>query len=309
MNFLIPEEEIPKNIPLVVVLHGFSDAGNSVAQTQKFLKKHHDLRLVYSFKNDDFLDYRARRPSITFEKDHLQNYDPQSLALYLTKDELGAPFLLLMGYEPDFRWEEFVDTIVSIVEKFSVLVTVWTHSIPMPVPHTRPIGVTVSGNRADLIEMISVWKPTTRLSASVGHVLEHRLYGLDQTVAGFVLLVPHYLANTDYPDALKVSLESIMDATGLLFSTEAISAKETDFHRQVDEQINDNEESVEMVRNLENRYDEYMRSRVDSNTDSDFVEEQDVDLPTGDQLADQFEKLLAQHWEDEAGDGTQDRTD
>ena len=79
--------------------------------------------------------------------------------------------------------------------------TTWVQSIPMPVPHTRPISLTVSGTRADLVEQMSVWKPETQAPANVLHLVEHRLSELGQQVTGLVLLVPHYLSDTEFPDA------------------------------------------------------------------------------------------------------------
>src|SRR5699024_10872263 len=136
-----------------------------------------------------FLDYRARRPTITFHKDHLSSYEPEILALYLAHDELGKPFLFLAGYEPDFRWDRFIRAVEMIIVEFDVTLTTWVHAIPMPVPHTRPIGVTVSGNQTDLITQTSVWQPVTKLTASVGHAIEYRLHQKEIPVAGFVLLV------------------------------------------------------------------------------------------------------------------------
>lgn len=305
LQFLIPSDDIPRGAPLVVALHGFSDAGNVVTQLQGYFEKAQESRVLYEFPNDEYLDYRARRPTITFETDQLKGYDPQKLALYMSTDELGAPYFLLSGYEPDFGWEKFIHRVGQIVEALEVEVTVWTHAIPMPVPHTRPIGVTVSGNRIDLIESRSIWKPTTRLSASVGHVLEYSLYERGSSVAGFALLVPHYLANTDYPEALKVALECFMDATGLLFSTESTALKQLEFRVQVDEQVSANEESKEMVRNLETRYDDFIKSQKNEDLGSEFGQ----DIPTGEQLADDFEKFLAEQWPGDAGDQAAEDSD
>ena len=48
------------------------------------------------------------------------------------------------------------------------------------------------GNRPDLIEGISVWKPTVEVPAAVGHILEP-LTEAGRNVAGYVMHVPHYL--------------------------------------------------------------------------------------------------------------------
>lgn len=297
-------EVAPRGIPLIIGLRGFSDAGNAVDQLIDHLLDGDNVKTLAEFSNDAFLDYRARRPTITFVKDHLVDYEPDKLALYLCEDQFGEPFLFLAGYEPDFQWERFLDTIEAIVEDFRVSITTWVHAIPMPVPHTRPIGTTISGSLQELIKSSSIWQPTTRLSASIGHALEHRLYHKHYSVAGFVLLIPHYLANTDYPQALLTTMQSIMDATGLLFATGDIVEKEASFRQQVDQQIRDNEESVEMVDNLEKRYDQFLRERNETGAqreggetvdDSPLVEDES-ELPTAEQLAEQLEDFLAEYW-------------
>jgi hypothetical protein len=289
---------VPKGLPLIVALRGISDAGGVVSQLEDYLWEHGGLEEILRFDSDQLLDYRARRPVITFDQDHLVDYAPEELLLALGHDELGAPFLLLSGFEPDYRWELFIDTVLLLVHEFEISTTVWAHAIPMPVPHTRPVRMTVSGSRDDLIEARSVWKPVTKLAASAGHVLEYRLHSLGEEVVGFALLVPHYLSGTEYPEALLTALDGIMVATGLIFATDEVREASRAFHAQVDEQIADNQESLEMVRGLESRYDSYME---DQSPRSPLVSE-DGSIPTADQLASELERFLAQQRDQGAGE-------
>ncbi|PRI12284.1 PAC2 family protein [Leucobacter massiliensis] len=279
-------------------MQGHSDAGGVVEQLEEYFWQRCAPEEVLRFNSDLLLDYRARRPIITFDEDHLVDYAPEELTLSLAHDELGGAFLLLSGYEPDFRWDEFIDTVLLLVHEFEVSVTVWTHAIPMPVPHTRPISMTVSGSRDELIEARSVWRPKTKLSASAGHVLEYRLHSLGEEVVGLALLVPHYLANTEYPAALSAALDGLMEATGLILATDEVREQTRLFHAQVDSQIAESEESLEMVRTLERRYDAYMEDRT---VRSPLIGE-DGTIPTAEQLGSELERFLAERQRD-ANDG------
>src|SRR5215204_5273173 len=205
---------VPPGLPLVAGLTGFADAGGAVAQTSQYLLSTLDTTVVATFDADELLDYRARRPIIMFEGDHLTDYRPPRLSLDLARDEIGQPFLLLTGYEPDFQWERFSAAVLGLIERFEIGSTTWINSIPMPVPHTRPIGVTVSGNRTDLIEAMSVWRPTTQVPANALHLVEYRLQDLGHPTTGFVLLVPHYLSDAEYPSAAVAALEAVSSSTG-----------------------------------------------------------------------------------------------
>ena len=281
---------VPRGLPLIVAMQGLTDAGNAISQLEEYLWRRYAPEEVLRFNADMLLDYRARRPIITFQEDHFTDYSPEELSLSLGRDEFGSPFLLLSGYEPDFRWEHFIDTVLLLVHEFEVSITVWSHAIPMPVPHTRPLSVTVSGSRDDLIEAKSVWRPTTKLSASAAHVLEYRLHSLGEEVAGFALLIPHYLANTEYPEALRAALDGIMSATGLILATDEVREASRRFDAQLDAQLAENAESLEMVRTLEHRYDAYMEDRT---TRSPLMSE-DGSIPTADQIASELERFLAE---------------
>lgn len=280
---------VPEGLPLVAGLTGFADAGSAVTQFTEYLTDSLDYQIVAEFDTDLLLDYRARRPTIYFDQDHLSNYRPAKLALYLVKDEIGQQFLLLSGFEPDFQWERFSAAVIQIINDLKVTTTTWVHAIPMPVPHTRSIGVTVSGNRVELIDAMSVWKPHTQVPANALHLVEYRLQKTEHPTAGFVLLIPHYLADTEYPDAAVAALNSVGAATGLIFPTDQLREDGREFITKIDAQVQSNPELGRLVGALEERHDSYM----EGNPLRSPLTDEDGELPTADEIAAELEKFLA----------------
>ncbi|KJQ54679.1 proteasome assembly chaperone family protein [Microbacterium sp. SA39] len=284
---------VPHGLPLVVLLTGFTDAGSAVSGLIDHLRETASPQPVVVFDNDVLLDYRARRPIISFDQDHLTEFRPSRLELSLATDALGQPFLLLAGYEPDFAWNAFAQTVLDLAAEFEVSGLNWVHSIAMPVPHTRPIGTTVSGNRRELTVAHSVWRPRTQVPATAGHLLEFRFVEAGHRAVGFVLLVPHYLAETENPDAVIAAADKLMASTGLVLLLDAVQERREDYFTRVDEQVAGNEELQQMVHNLERRYDAYMAGR---NPDDDTYDEggfSERDLPSADELAAELERYLA----------------
>jgi hypothetical protein len=159
----------------------------------------------------------------------------------------------------------------------------------MPVPHTRPISLTVSGTRADLVEQMSVWKPETQAPANVLHLVEHRLSELGEQVTGLVLLVPHYLSDTEFPDAAVAALSGISAATGLIFPSDELREEGREFRTRVDEQVAGNEELQRLVGVLEERHDTYM----EGNPIASPLTGVDGQVPTADAIAAELERFLA----------------
>ncbi len=287
--------EVPRGLHLVAALTGFTDAGGAVSQLSEYLLDTLEDRVVASFDSDALLDYRARRPIIQFDQDHLTDYQPAKLNLYLMRDELEQPFLLLTGYEPDFQWERFIAAVLQLVARYQVKDTTWVTAIPMPVPHTRPIGVTVSGNRSELTNAMSVWRPRTQVPANALHLLEYRLQELGHPTAGFVLLIPHYLAETEYPAAAVAALESVSAATGLIFPTDRLREEGREFVAKIDGQVEGNAELARLVGTLEERHDSYMQENPLRSPLTDL----DGALPTADEIAAELQKFLASRTTDD----------
>lgn len=275
-------------LPLVALISGFTDSGATVAQLSEHFFANLDHQIVLRFSNDDLLDYRSRRPTLFFDKDHIDSYESPSLSIYLMRDEADQPFLLLDGYEPDFRWESFVNSIAGFMEKWSLNSFTWVHAIPFPIPHTRATGVTVSGNRLDMISRYSEWKPQTNVPGNVVHLLEYRLGEIGVDTAGFVMLVPHYLAENEVPKAALTALEMISAATGLVFPSDEIRNRVPGFEAKVNQQVQENAELAKLVQTLEQSY-----SNGESGPVRAPIAKPATEPPSADQIADELEKYLA----------------
>ncbi|MFV0374604.1 proteasome assembly chaperone family protein [Microbacterium sp.] len=279
---------VPAGLPLVVTLTGFTDAGGAIGQVIDHFRSELEPTPVAVFDADLLLDYRARRPIISFEGDHFTEYRAPRLELSLAHDDQGAPFLLLAGFEPDFAWNAFAETVVGLTQGLSVSSVTWVQAIAMPVPHTRPLGTTVSGTRKELTRAHSVWQPHTQVPASAAHLLEYRFAQSDAPVAGFTLLVPHYLGDTEFPGAAIAALDSLAVATGLVFDSPRLRDENQAFMQKVTEQVENSSDLGTMLHGLEERYDSYMAG---SDLGRPIIHA--GDLPSADELAAELERFLA----------------
>ena len=289
--------QVPKGLPLVAGLTGFADAGGVVTQVNKYLLDSLESERVGTFNNDRLMDYRARRPLFQFEETHLTSFEPPRLSLDLVEDELGSPFLFLSGYEPDFRWEEMSRTVLGLIHELEVSSSSWVHAIPMPVPHTRSLGVTVSGNRDEITDALSVWRPTTGVPGTLMHLIEYRLQEQDHPTAGFVVLVPHYLADTEFPDAAVTALQSVTKATGLIFPTDTLREAGREFLNGIGKQVEDNHELEKLIASLEKRHDSYM----EDNAVPSPLMDADGEVPSADSIASELQDFLAKRQPDTSG--------
>lgn len=280
--------EADGDLVMLYYLDGFIDAGAAGRLLTAHLMGTLEHEQVATFDVDSLLDYRSRRPIMTFAKDHWDSYDTPEIVLLQMRDSEGTPFLMLSGLEPDREWEAFTAAVRQLIADLRVRLSVGFHGIPMGVPHTRRLGVTAHATQQDLIEGYRPLVDKLQVPGSAAALLEYRL-GADQRAAiGFAVHVPHYLSQAAYPAAAVTLLESVQRATGLVLPGDALreSARRTDV--EIDRQVEGSTEVAEVVRALEQQYDAFTADR------ENLLADESEPMPTAEELGAQFERFLAE---------------
>jgi hypothetical protein len=278
---------------LIQALTGFVDAGSAIQLSREHLLEQLDGEVLATFDIDQLLDYRSRRPPMIFVEDHWESYEEPSLVLHLLRDSAGTQFLLLAGPEPDLQWERFIAAITGLIERLGVRITVGLNAIPMAVPHTRPVSVTAHATDQRLLGDRESWLQRVQVPASVGNLLELRLGESGHDAMGYAAHVPHYLAQTTYPAAAELLLDSVAATTGLVLPTEALHEAAELVRDEVDKQVSDDEQAGRLVVALEQQYDAFLRGRQ-----GNLLADANGPLPTAEELGAELERFLAEQSRD-----------
>ena len=289
---------------LLVALGGFIDAG----RTQQVLTDHllgsHDHTVLASFDVDQLLDYRGRRPMMTFDRDRYTSYADPSLLLYRMLDKDGHPFLLLSGAEPDYQWERVIEAITGLIGILGVELTVSVHGIPMAVPHTRPIGMTAHATNPRLITDNEAVFGVVQVPSSLSSLLELRLGESGRDALGFAVHVPHYLAQAEFSDAALAGLAAVSGATGLNLGSDDLAAAAGLNRAEINREIAGSDEVATVVEALERQYDTFMQGRERPSLLATEISE----LPSADEIGAELEAFLKGIATDVSRDATEDGT-
>ncbi len=275
-------------------LRGFIDAGHAGQILVTQLLSDSEPVTVATFDVDRLLDYRSRRPEMVFSVNAWTTYEEPFLRVDMITDAEGTPLLLLHGFEPDILWEKFIAEVRSVVERTGVTLTVAAHGIPMAAPHTRPIGLTLHGTRPDLLPDVANFFSTITVPGAAANLLEYRFgqWGLD--AATVAIHVPHYLAQSSFPQATVRAIESLESLTGLRLDPAALDEACATAAEEIDRQTGESEDVQALITALEEQYDAFVESR-------EGVIPLEGNIPTADELGAEFEKFLADRGRDFPG--------
>ncbi|HEX6358205.1 PAC2 family protein [Actinophytocola sp.] len=296
---LDPEElfEVDSDVPDLtgaVLLHhfsGFMDAGSAGSTLVDHLLEAYEHRVVARFDVDELIDYRTRRPAMTYDTDRWEHYDRPELVVHLLHDAIGTPFLLMTGPEPDRRWEAVAAAVHALIERWGVRLTVSFHGIPMGVPHTRKLSVISHATRPELVMEKSPFN-RVQVPGNLSALLELRLGEVGQDAMGFAAYVPHYLAQGAYPTASVNLLEAVTKATGLAFPAVALyeAARRTD--AEINRQVSESSEVAQVVEALEQQYDSFTQAS------ENLLISEGEPVPSAEELGAEFERFLAEQQRD-----------
>jgi proteasome assembly chaperone (PAC2) family protein len=284
--------------PMMLYLEGFIDAGNAGRLLAEHLLRAFSHETIARFDVDRLIDYRSRRPLMTYDDNRWESYDPPELALHLLRDAAERPFLLLTGPEPDHEWDLFTEAVLAIAARLEAGPAISFLGIPAGMPHTRPLGVIAHATREELMTGYQRLPSRIQVPGSAPALIELRFGEAGRDALGFAVQVPHYLAQAVYPPAALALLGAMATSTSLdLPDTDLREASERT-NEAIERQVAESAEVGELVRALEQQYDT-VTAEAAENPVGGLLAEGEA-MPTADELAAQFERFLAEN---------QDRTD
>lgn len=268
---------------LVVMLGGWIDASGAAAAAMGTIEEHCNMAPLATFDSDSFIDYRARRPIMELREGVNARLVWSEIEMKVGTDENKNPIITLSGPEPDSRWKAFAAAVGELSARLGVHQMVALGAYPFATPHSRPSRLSSSSPSADVVANVPYLKSSVDVPAGVSAVLEHALTEAGIASLGIWVQVPHYVSAMSYPAASVALLEGLREVTGIVVPVGSL-AREADIHKaRIDQLVSGNEEHTAMVRQLEAAYDTVVEQTLSLGS---------TDIPSGDELAAEFERFL-----------------
>jgi predicted ATP-grasp superfamily ATP-dependent carboligase len=162
-------------------------------------------------------------------------------------------------------------------------------SLIADVAHTRPVPITGLASDPELVERLGLSRSTYEGPTGIVGILHDACRRRGITSASLWAAIPHYVAAVPNPKAALALLRRLEGFTGVAIEASELEDAAVRFDEQVDRAVASNPEIAQLVSQLE-----------EAQAQADEVEP-GGDMPSGDTIAQEFQRFLRQRGNEEDG--------
>ena len=290
MDSLIWQSDPPqlRDPVLVAAFAGWNDAASAATTALEAVAVSLDAEPVAEIDPEEFYDFQVTRPTIRMAEGEAREVDWPANIIYAAEvPNAERDLVVVSGVEPNLRWRTFAGAVIEAAERLDVDMVVTLGALLADVPHTLPVPITGLASDPELVERLSLSRSTYEGPTGIVGIVHDACRRRSLTSASLWAAVPHYVAAVPNPKAALALLRRLEGFTGVAIEASELEEAMGRFETQVDRAVAANPEIEELVRRLE----------------TERVEEEDPigleDMPSGDAIAQDFQRFLRQRTDDE----------
>ena len=277
-----------ENPVLIAAFRGWNDGAQGASLAGGYLAKTWSAERFASIEPEDFYDFQATRPMVSLVEGLTRRIDwPENDFYHASPPDLGRGALLLLGVEPNLRWQRFSGLVVDLAREYEVEMVVTLGALLADVPHTRPAPVTGTASDPVLVEQLGLQASRYEGPTGIVGVLHDACRQASLPSVSLWAAVPHYVSLAPSPRAALALCQRLGDLFGTKIDTSELEQAVEAYTQRVTEAVATDEETAEYVQELERR--------------SEMIDE--TALPSGDSLAAELTRFLRER---EVEDGPPD---
>jgi proteasome assembly chaperone (PAC2) family protein len=252
---------------LVVAFEGWNDAGDAASSTVRWFGDRWDATPFADIDPEVFYDFTSTRPEVRIEDDARVIDWPSNEFSVATLPGSERDLILLHGVEPQLRWRTFTDIVIEVARSLDAVMVVTLGALLAEVPHSRPVHVAGSAYDEAVVTRLGLAPSQYQGPTGITGVLHDRCHAAGIESASLWANVPTYVPGAPSPKATLALVEKTAELLGEAVITTDLEIASASYERQINELVDDDEETQAYVAGLEQRHDEALRA------DTDIVEE------------------------------------
>jgi hypothetical protein len=291
---------------MVAAFSGWNDAADAATDAVRWLARATNARPFASLDIEEYVDFQASRPTVELIDGVVRSVTWPSLGF-----SAGAipgssrDIVLMVGVEPNLKWRAFCDDVVGVARTTGCEIVVTVGALLGDTPHTRDIHCTGSATDEVLAARLGMQRSKYEGPTGIVGVLHDAVRRVGFPSASIWAPVPHYVATPPNPKGTRALVDKLRQLLDLNLEITDLDIASSAWERSVSEVVAGDPEVSAYVERLEARYDQAAAespwideddAATDDEEEEDWFDEDD--LPSGESLAEDFERYLRDQPED-----------
>ena len=163
--------------------------------------------------------------------------------------------ITLIGVEPQLRWRTFCEQIIGVARLFDARRVITFGALLAEVPHARPVSIFGVGHDAEVSRELDMLPSRYEGPTGITGVLQTACRDAGVAASSLWAAVPTYVPSAPSPKAALALVERANSMLGVTTDNEELRDAAEAYENEVSELVDDDEETSDYVRQLEERFD------------------------------------------------------
>src|ERR671932_1829254 len=239
---------------LITAFRGWNDGGQGASLAGGYLAKTWAAARFAEIEPEGFFDFQATRPHVSLVDGETRRVDwPDNAFYHASIPHLGRDAVLMLGIEPNLRWNTFTGLITGLARDLGVEIVITLGSLLADVPHTRPSPVKCGETGSELIERLGLQRSRYEGPTGIVGVLHDACSRAGLPSISLWAAVPHYVSLEPSPRAALALCQRLGEILGTDVDTAELDEAAERYSEQVSEAVASDEETAAYVAELEQR--------------------------------------------------------
>jgi proteasome assembly chaperone (PAC2) family protein len=254
---------------VIAAFEGWNDAGDAASSAVRWFGDRWDAIPFADIDPEEFFDFTSTRPEVRIEDGQRVIDWPTNEFLAGTLPGSDRDVLLLQGVEPQLRWRTFCDLVLEVARTYDASMVVTLGALLAEVPHSRPVNVAGTAYDPSVVERLRLDQSRYEGPTGIVGVLHGRCRDAGMSSASIWATVPTYVPGAPSPKATLALVEKMSAMLDVGVVTTDLEIASASYERQINELVEDDDETRAYVAALEHRHDE----AVANGEPGDLIEE------------------------------------
>ena len=235
----------------LVAFEGWNDASDAASGAIAYIIGQFDVEPFLIIDPEDFIDFHATRPIVTVQDGVTDELAWPATRMYGVHLDGDRDLLLVLGDEPQLRWQTFGGLLVDEFRRIGVEEVVLLGAFLGQVPHTAPVPIIGTAGSTDELIQLGLTGANYEGPTGIVGVLSHLFREEGLSTLSLWAATSHYLGTNPNPKAMLALLGRAVDILGLSVDATELAEVAGEFETRVDAAMSSSEDFSSYVRRLE----------------------------------------------------------